>query len=102
MSDQRNLFLAIALSLAILLGFQFFVEGPRIERERELQAQRQAEQAGQSEQAGTVGPSAGGDLEGVADGTTAGAPGQAGDLPLPGEEAAAPGSLTRDAALATA
>ncbi|MEM8916428.1 MAG: membrane protein insertase YidC, partial [Pseudomonadota bacterium] len=47
-------------------------------------------------------PSAGGDLEGVADGTTAGAPGQAGDLPLPGEEAAAPGSLTRDAALATA
>ena len=28
-TEQRNLFLAIALSLAILLGFQFFVEKPR-------------------------------------------------------------------------
>ena len=37
--DQRNLILAIVLSVSILLGFQVFIEGPRIEQER---AQREA------------------------------------------------------------
>ncbi len=45
MSDQRNMLVAIALSLAILLGFQFLYEFPRMERERELQAEREAQQA---------------------------------------------------------
>jgi YidC/Oxa1 family membrane protein insertase len=47
MSDQRNLFIAIAISLAILIGFQVFVEGPRLER---LRAQQAAEQALQQAQ----------------------------------------------------
>jgi YidC/Oxa1 family membrane protein insertase len=42
MADNRNMFLAIALSLAIILGWQFLVIEPRLEAERE--AQRQAEQ----------------------------------------------------------
>jgi len=43
MTDQRNLVIAIALSLAILLGFQFFYEVPR---------QEERQQAEQSESAG--------------------------------------------------
>ncbi|HYH18905.1 MAG TPA: membrane protein insertase YidC [Azospirillum sp.] len=43
MTDQRNLLLAIVLSIAILLGFQFLYEGPKVQ-------QRQAEQAKQTEQ----------------------------------------------------
>ncbi|AWK86348.1 membrane protein insertase YidC [Azospirillum thermophilum] len=46
MTDQRNLILAIALSIAILLGFQFFYEKPRIEQQKQLAAQ----QAAQTEQ----------------------------------------------------
>ncbi|HZD26476.1 MAG TPA: membrane protein insertase YidC, partial [Alphaproteobacteria bacterium] len=48
MSDQRNLFIAIAVSLAILLGFQYFYEAPRNKaRQAEQQAQQQSEQAQQ-------------------------------------------------------
>jgi len=38
--DQRNLILAIVLSVTILLGFQFLVEAPRLERERAQQAEQ--------------------------------------------------------------
>ena len=51
MNDQKNLILAIALSVFIMLGFQFFMEGPRVEREMALQQQQAAQQsapAGQS------------------------------------------------------
>ncbi|MDA1099395.1 MAG: membrane protein insertase YidC [Proteobacteria bacterium] len=43
MSDQRNLIIAIALSLAILLGFQFFWEAPRQQKQQQ-QAENQAGQ----------------------------------------------------------
>jgi YidC/Oxa1 family membrane protein insertase len=33
MMDQRNLIIAIALSIAILLGFQFFFEHPRVQQQ---------------------------------------------------------------------
>ncbi|MBP2231413.1 YidC/Oxa1 family membrane protein insertase [Azospirillum agricola] len=46
MTDQRNLIIAIALSIAILLGFQYFYEKPRVEQQRQLAAQ----QAAQTEQ----------------------------------------------------
>ena len=36
--DQKNLFMAIAVSLVILLGWQFFVEGPR--REAQLMEEK--------------------------------------------------------------
>src|SRR5258705_11203564 len=42
MGDQKNLVIAIALSLAILLGFQFFYELPRV---RDQAAQHPAPQA---------------------------------------------------------
>lgn len=37
MSDQKNMLIAIALSLAILLGFQYFYEFPKIEKEKARQ-----------------------------------------------------------------
>src|ERR687883_570887 len=40
MSDQRNLILAIVLSVVIILGFQYFYEGPRI---RDAQQRAQAD-----------------------------------------------------------
>ena len=42
MSDQKNLILAIALSILIILGFQVFYEGPR---QQGLQSQRAEETA---------------------------------------------------------
>lgn len=45
MTDQKNMILAIVLSVLILLGFQFFVEQPRVNQERQ-QAQEQAQQSG--------------------------------------------------------
>jgi len=44
MNDQKNLILAIAASVVIMVGFQFFFEGPRKERELALLQQQQAEQ----------------------------------------------------------
>ncbi len=43
--EQRNLILAIVLSVSILLGFQFLVESPRLERERAQQATEAAKAA---------------------------------------------------------
>ena len=40
MTDQRNLILAIALSIAILLGFQYFYEGPKVQQQQAQQAQK--------------------------------------------------------------
>ena len=42
MSDQKNLIIAIALSVAILLGFQLLVEAPKQDRLRQQQAEQQA------------------------------------------------------------
>ena len=47
MSDQKNMLIAIAISLAILLGFQFFYEFPKLEKERERQAQLAAQDKSQ-------------------------------------------------------
>src|SRR5579871_4642396 len=41
--DNRNLIIAIALSLAVLLGWQYFVAGPQIERARQQQLAQQAQ-----------------------------------------------------------
>jgi YidC/Oxa1 family membrane protein insertase len=45
MSDQRNLIVAIVLSVGIILAFQFFYEMPRRQAALERQAAEQAEQA---------------------------------------------------------
>ena len=57
MSDQRNLIIAIALSLAILLGFQFFVEAPQQERQDETLEKQMQEQANQGSD-GAITPAA--------------------------------------------
>lgn len=44
MNDQRNLIIAIVISVAIMFGFQFFFEGPRQEAQKRQQ-QEMAEQA---------------------------------------------------------
>jgi YidC/Oxa1 family membrane protein insertase len=44
MNDQKNLILAIAISVVIMVGFQFLFEGPRKERELALQQQQAAQQ----------------------------------------------------------
>ena len=42
MTDQRNLILAVAISIAIVLGFQYFYEVPRVQQLAEQQAAQQA------------------------------------------------------------
>src|SRR5690606_30017670 len=47
-SDNRNVILAVVLSMLVLFGWQFFVAGPQMERQQrqnEIVAQQQAEQA---------------------------------------------------------
>ncbi|CAK0756907.1 Membrane protein insertase YidC [uncultured Gammaproteobacteria bacterium] len=44
MNENRNLVLAIALSMIILVGFQFFIEGPKARRQQEELARQQAAQ----------------------------------------------------------
>src|SRR5438045_6930222 len=58
--DQKNLIVAIVVSLAILLGFQYFYELPRMRAQQEAQQAQQAQQApapaGQTGQAGLPTP----------------------------------------------
>jgi YidC/Oxa1 family membrane protein insertase len=53
--DQRNLILAIVLSVSILLGFQVFIEGPRIEEERALLEAKKAQESAQTIRPGAPG-----------------------------------------------
>jgi outer membrane receptor protein involved in Fe transport len=67
--EQKNLILAIVLSLAILFGFQFFYETPRLRQQQEAQqAALRAQQTEQLAQGGTAG------LPAAPGGTTPGAP----------------------------
>ncbi|MEJ0011886.1 MAG: membrane protein insertase YidC [Bauldia sp.] len=86
MPDNRNLFLAIALSIAVLIGWQFFVAGPQME-----QARKAAELAAQQTTTDTTNPGA---VTTTADGTTTTAAG------TPPAAAANAPALTREAALA--
>ncbi len=54
MSDQRNMIIAIALSVLVLLGFQYFYEAPRIGDEQQRIQQQQGEQLAQSSPDGTA------------------------------------------------
>ncbi|HJS33174.1 MAG TPA: membrane protein insertase YidC [Alphaproteobacteria bacterium] len=45
MLDQRNLIIAIVLSIAIVLGFEFLYNAPRLEKQRALEAERAKSQA---------------------------------------------------------
>ena len=72
MADQKNLVLAIVISVVILLGYQMFFEKPRRE---EQQTQQQTQQQSQQQQAGQQQPAQ----------TPQAAPGQPGAVPaVPG------------------
>jgi len=93
MSDQKNLIIAIAVSVAIMLGFQFFVEAPKQERLRQQQA------ASQAVNPGAANPGAAGSTA-PTPGTQAGT--QPGSSQLPALPAAPGAGLaqSREAALA--
>ncbi len=66
--DQKNMFLAIGLSLLVILGWQYFIGGPQLESQREEAKLRQTQQVQQT-----------------APGTPPGAASQPGATPQPGE-----------------
>lgn len=80
MTNNRNMFIAIGLSLAILLGWQYFFGIPQAEKQRQLaEQQRQAQQAQTQAQPGSSTPTPGG-VEGgasVPGGTVAQGPARA-------------------------
>ena len=53
MTENRNMILAIALSLAVLLGWQYFIAGPRLEKAQIAEQAAQQQSAGQSTPADT-------------------------------------------------
>lgn len=53
--DQRNLIMAIVLSVSILLGYQIFVEAPRMEQQRALLEAQKAQETEQTIAPGTPG-----------------------------------------------
>jgi YidC/Oxa1 family membrane protein insertase len=56
--NQKNLLLAIVLSVAVLLAWQFFYAGPKLKEEQERQARLRAQQTEGKEQAGPGAPTA--------------------------------------------
>ena len=56
--NQKNLLLAIVLSVAVLLAWQFFYAGPKLKEEQERQARLRAQQTEGKEQAGPGAPNA--------------------------------------------
>ena len=94
MIENRNYIVAIALSIAVLLGWQYFVAGPKLEAER----QRRLVEAAQQVTATPAPPPAPGQTAPAPVGPTA-APTPAGPAGVPGVAAVA---LTREQALAAA
>jgi YidC/Oxa1 family membrane protein insertase len=85
--DQKNLFLAIGLSILVIIGWQYFYAQPQIERQKQ---ERQAQQAGQPSAVPQPGSSA---------------PVAPGAAPQPGATPTVPGTpaspaVSREAALA--
>jgi YidC/Oxa1 family membrane protein insertase len=96
-SDQKNMFLAIGLSLLVILGWQYFIGGPQLERQREeakLRQQQQQQQQAQQTAPGTI-PQPGATPEpGATQQPGAAAPAVPGQPTIPGQ------IYTREAVLA--
>ena len=92
MTDNRNTILAVILSGLVLLGWQFFYNGPQMEKQRAAQ-QAQSEMAKPAPQAGsTTTPST--------TPQTGGAPAPAANAPAANQPASAALVVTRDVAIA--
>ena len=90
MPDNRNFILAIVLSIGVLIGWQYFIAGPQIERTRQEAAEGQPPQVEEQATAPTAAPTTGsGDVPPVTASPTPTLP-------------AAPTGVTRDAALEAA
>jgi YidC/Oxa1 family membrane protein insertase len=58
MSEQRNLFIAVLLSMIVVFGWQYLVVAPRMQEEQARQAEVQAEQQAQQAVPGAAGSAA--------------------------------------------
>src|SRR4051812_11368286 len=54
MSEQRNLFLAIALSMAVVFGWQYFAGVPKLQQAQQQQKSAQTQTAAKPAQPGAV------------------------------------------------
>ncbi len=91
--NQKNLLLAIVLSIGVLLFWQFYYAGPKMQQERDrLARQEQTQQTPAPTGTPATGPS--GTAPVAAPGTTPGAPGA-----VPGTAAPAGGIHTRESAI---
>ena len=99
MMENKNLLFAIVVSAAILFGWQYFYEGPRLEKQHALLEQQRLEEEARQKAAGGT-PAASGDS--TAPQSTFGAPssGLGPNLSAAGLSAGATASETREAALA--
>lgn len=84
MQDNKNLIIAVALSVIVLIGWQFFVWGPQLEQERILAEQRQTSTV-QSDGTNVPAPSA-----------------DSSAIPTPGAPSATPGAAVAPAAASAA
>ncbi len=91
MTDQRNLILAIVISVGIILGFQLFYEMPRLEKQQQLTESQETAQPGK----GVVQPAPG--ETAAPAGTAAGgsAPVGAAQGPVPGTQTSRAEALAR-------
>jgi YidC/Oxa1 family membrane protein insertase len=104
MTDQKNMFVAIALSIAILLGWQFFYEKPKLEKQQALIEEQRLDdearlKAGGSQIPGPQNPDATGAIPPVTNPVT-GSPGLGPNLDAAGlAQGIAGAAASRDAAL---
>jgi len=94
MADNRNTILAIVLSLIVLLGWQYFIAQPQLERQRELAQQQQAAQSEQVSADGTPAPQAPGAVP------TPGQGSASTGASVPGSATPATAGMTREQAVA--
>jgi len=92
MNDQKNMLLAIGLSVLVIIGWQYFVGNPQLEKQRQQQAQQQAQQQTQQQQ-----PSSQANPGSV---PQPGAQPSGATPQVPGQPTQAGGAQTREAALA--
>src|SRR5215218_9789667 len=83
MTDNKNTIIAIVLSAIVLLGWQYFVGMPQMERQRQEAVLKQQQQAQQAPAPGQTAPGQPGAPTGPTAPTTP-VPGQPGAPPAPG------------------
>jgi YidC/Oxa1 family membrane protein insertase len=91
MGQHKNTILAVVLSLLVVVGWQYFIGYPQMERQRQQAELKQQEQS--QTQPGATQPNT------AQPGVQPGTPG--GSVPVPGAPAAQPSSATREAVIAS-